>query len=256
MNQSSATKENADKSEKEPTSREADFYNSLLRLVVHDISTPLSVSMVILKRLQKKFGEQDQNADIERLRKANSLIVEILSQVRQFMSITSGKIEMSLVECDVRELLNSTLDLQEELFQKKDLKIEVVGHHAEVRVSVEPSIFKSVVLSNLINNAIKFSYVGGKIDIAYGLSTNEEAFVRIVDHGVGIPTELLPRLFDPSFPTHRKGTHGEDGVGFGLPLVKLFIGHMKGNITVASQNLGSRTFTCFEIRLPVYSHPC
>lgn len=233
------------------SSTEVNFYNSLLRLVVHDISTPMSVSMVVLKRLQNKFGDQDQNADFEKLAKANLAIVGILEQVRHFLSVTSGKIEMSLVDCSMHELLQATLDLQDELLQQKNLKLQILSGTDELKVRVEPSLFKSVVLSNLLNNAIKFSHMGGRIDVSYGLNSQHEAFVRVVDYGVGIPDDLLPKLFDPTFPTHRKGTHGEEGVGFGLPLVKLFLGYMKGNITVTSQKSDQGPRTCFEVRIPV-----
>lgn len=228
------------------------FYNNLLRVVVHDISTPMSVGTIVLKRLQKNLGDSKALSDLEKLGKAHLAVVQILDQVRSLLSVTSGKKTLTLVPCYLNELLVSTLELQNELAAKKGISILLKGQEAGVQIQVEPILFKSVILGNLISNAIKFSYESSRIEVLYGRMDSGDAFIRITDFGIGIPPDLLPILFDSSLPTHRVGTLGECGIGFGLPLVRLFLTNMGGDITVTSEAAPTGPRTCFEIRMPSY----
>jgi signal transduction histidine kinase len=90
------------------------------------------------------------------------------------------------------------------------------------------------VLSNILSNAVKFSERGSRIAV-WTNSTDDWVQLRIRDSGIGIPSHVLERIFDPSAQTSRPGTEGEDGTGFGMPLVKQFVESYGGWVSIKSR---------------------
>jgi signal transduction histidine kinase len=99
---------------------------------------------------------------------------------------------------------------------------------------VEPVSFKASVLSNLIQNAIKFTDRGGRIEVRCR-EVNGKTRVDIRDFGIGIPVEMREHLFSSTSQTNRKGTEGEAGTGFGMSLVKFYITLYGGSIDFTSK---------------------
>ncbi|NRA46218.1 MAG: ATP-binding protein [Oligoflexales bacterium] len=104
-------------------------------------------------------------------------------------------------------------------------------------VSAEPVSLLNDVINNLLTNAIKFSYDNGTITVKCYLSQDWKV-VEIIDKGMGIPKNLIGKLFDYYKSTSRLGTQGEKGTGFGLPLVKSFMDAYHGCIDVKSTEKG------------------
>jgi signal transduction histidine kinase len=104
------------------------------------------------------------------------------------------------------------------------------------------------VVINLLNNAIKFTDQGS-VDISVR-NVADERFIEIViaDTGIGIAEEFLPHIFDKFRQVDSSTTRHYSGAGLGLYLVKSFVGHLGGSVTVQSNlNVG----TTFTVRLPV-----
>ena len=101
-------------------------------------------------------------------------------------------------------------------------------------------------MDNLISNALKFSKDNDKIEIRLD-KENKMAIIEVKDHGLGIPKDMLPHLFERFSKAGRTGIHGEESTGLGLSIVKQILERHKGEIEVDSiENQGS-TFT---IKLP------
>ncbi len=90
------------------------------------------------------------------------------------------------------------------------------------------------VLNNLLSNAIKFTQSGGTVEISVR-DGDDYWNIGIIDNGIGIPADLLNQLFDPSKQTTRKGTAGESGTGFGMPIVKTVVESYGGSLNVESK---------------------
>lgn len=90
------------------------------------------------------------------------------------------------------------------------------------------------VILNILTNAIKFTPQSGAIQIEVCNRGENKTQITISDSGVGIPNELLQKLFDSSEITTRKGTAGEVGTGFGLPIARAVLVRMGGAINVNS----------------------
>jgi signal transduction histidine kinase len=103
------------------------------------------------------------------------------------------------------------------------------------------------VLTNLLSNAIKFSPAGGEVVLGVR-PRDQEVIVWVRDHGIGIPQEMLPKIFDRFFRVENGTTRTISGTGLGLALVKEVISAHKGRVWVES-TLGQGS--TFFFTLPV-----
>lgn len=105
----------------------------------------------------------------------------------------------------------------------------------------------SIILRNLITNAIKYSIVGGDI-IVSARKVKKHSIISVTDFGIGMDNQRLQRLFKSDFIESKKGTKGEKGTGIGLSLCKEFVEKHGGSIKVESEiNKGS----VFTISFPI-----
>jgi len=126
--------------------------------------------------------------------------------------------------------------------------LQIVERFAEARLLVlgdQKLLYQA--FSNLLSNAVKYSPGGGSIDVAAQV-ISEHVAVTVSDHGIGIPTDDLDRLFE----RYHRGSNvsGIVGTGIGLYLVKMVVDLHAGSIEVASK-LGKGTR--FTLRLPMMS---
>lgn len=109
---------------------------------------------------------------------------------------------------------------------------------------------QSQIFSNIISNSIKFSDHGSVIDIIIK-DEGKNVLTAIVDRGRGIPEYLLNDIFDVTKKTTRPGTNGEQGAGFGLPIVKSYVERFGGTtrvISKAREDFMEESGTTFELR--------
>ncbi len=229
---------------------------NLLRVVGHDVANPLAVLSACLTQLkmESESREGHQTVDPERLSKhigrlerATSTIEEIIMHTKQLTAIESGLLKVDLEAVELSECVkNSVFGFQEKI-QKKDLKVffEAPGH--SVKVLAERTTLVNQVLSNLISNAIKFTPEGGRIDIRIQ-QTSQQVSLSIADSGIGIPQELQSQIFNWGAETNRKGTAGEKGTGFGLPIVQSYIELYGAHISLHSKSLQSVESTPSETK--------
>src|SRR5205807_9755264 len=98
------------------------------------------------------------------------------------------------------------------------------------------------VLTNLLDNAIKFTPEGGTVEVSVG-GTPSEVAVSVSDTGPGIPPDDLPRVFDRFYRAERSRSRGAGGTGLGLAIAKHIVEAHGGRITVTSRANAGRTFT-------------
>lgn len=206
---------------------------NLVRVLSHDLSTPLSVLTLSLD-LQARFPDKAQSVS-EKMNRAIESIRNILSQVRELESVDSGKTQLEISPVRLQEVLEEIRFLQSQKFLDKNLDFVVDFQvSSDVKVLAEKSSLTYQVLNNLVSNAIKFSDPGSMIKLTIS-EENNSIFVQIKDAGVGIPADLLGSIFDPKKQTTRDGTQGEKGTGFGMPIVRSYIERFGAHIQVESK---------------------
>ena len=130
---------------------------------------------------------------------------------------------------------------------EKDTKknIELISNVNPVYALINNEKFYRI-LDNLIGNALKFSKQKSKIEVLLN-RRDDDVIIEIKDHGVGIPKNLMPYIFEPFSAAGRKGLRGEQSTGLGLSIVKQIVEKHNGKIEVESQQgIGST----FKIILP------
>jgi signal transduction histidine kinase len=202
----------------------------LVRIITHDIASPLTVIEGMSRNLNRS------NADIptiqKKLLKGSETIKEILSSVRNLQAIIDGVKKVVLIAYPLDLMINNTLALFDEKLKEKNITVEFVP--CALNVFVEAKMLSNQVLSNLMSNAIKFTFPNSKIVILIE-ETNDFVTIKIKDCGTGIPSQSVPKLFIISENSSTPGTLGEKGTGYGLPICKSIMELMGGTISVESK---------------------
>jgi signal transduction histidine kinase len=212
---------------------------ALLGILFHDLGTPLTVLEFAVRRLQgetKVEGDQIRfEKNISKMLQALSLMREILNKVKSLQEVRSGKKPLNLESVDPVAVTKEVIELFEERLSEKNLEIRVESYLQEnCSIQADRTLLKHEVLANLISNAIKFSPENRIIEVCLLHEDANHVLIQIRDYGIGIPWDLMPRIFDFNAKTTRLGTNDEEGTGFGLPLVKTCTQLMSGSIDVES----------------------
>ncbi|HND85121.1 MAG TPA: sensor histidine kinase, partial [Pseudobdellovibrionaceae bacterium] len=207
--------------------RKLDENVRLLRVLSHDIATPIQVIMFMLTKLE------ESDPTVIKISNATKVMEEIVTSVREMQATLSGKAQVRREEVNLRELLDKVIDLFEEKLRAKSLKINFLFDDNNYSVVADRRILANQVVANIISNSIKFSPNGSHIDI--GIKRNGEKIqLSIRDYGIGMPASLLAKIFQFDQNTSRKGTGGEKGTGFGMPLMKSYLDLMECPLSVQS----------------------
>ncbi len=214
---------------------------SLLRIISHDITNAMvsaSAALTMVERRAHTTQASCQNSFdfVEMASEARETLAnaqQLLDFTKRMLAIQSGKLVMHLERQDLRPIVTSAAALYKEKAEAKRLELDVHTPDAEVSCDVEPVVLLNTVFGNLISNAVKFSLPGRTVRIEL-TRRNGRAYFSVTNSGSCIPDDLAEQLFSPEACTTRPGTCGEQGTGFGLPLVAQFAEMMQGNVWVES----------------------
>ncbi len=206
----------------------------LIHLISHDMKNLVALIVGASRMLQSEEPEQMELARM--IRNNADIAMGILTDVNNLEALESDKTEIRLSDTLLKECVESALDICHDMINEKRIETRLdIGE--SIYVSVDVHLFISTVLANIISNAVKFSLEGQVVDI-FAKSEGDIVEITIRDQGVGIPPRMLANIFDPTQRTTRRGTAGETGTGFGVPLVKRFIEAMGGRVRIESKTGG------------------
>ncbi len=225
--------------------------NRLLRLLVHDIANPLT-AILYTAEILKKGKASDPEKSFQNILRSSNNIKALLERVKSFTALKDGKTKLEKKPILLQQIID---ELQHDLkitFEKKQINFICKLNHTQPYILGDSTVLSQVILTNILTNAVKFSCPNDTIELATHQDGNTIA-IEIRDYGIGIPPQIVKNLFSPSEQTHRKGTSGESGTGFGMPLVKDFTEKLDGKIDVVTSEVDTPTFkrgTCFKLKLP------
>lgn len=214
--------------------------DNLTHMIVHDMRSPLMVvsgSFEIiaseqdsLSPTQKQFATLGQNACRELIEMATSLL--------DVGRMEAGKMPLTRVSCDIREMAQTAVDSVAVLVRRKKLTLRVTGDSA---IADADRDITHRILVNLLGNAIKFSPEGGAICIGAS-STGHAVRVTVTDEGPGIPPEHQQRIFDKFGQVGAREENRRHSTGLGLAFCKLAVEAHGGQIGVESEVGEGSTF--------------
>lgn len=217
--------------------------STLLRMICHDLAQPLSILSAACEYLTDNYqnlSETKRLNVIGKISRASGIGERMIRQIRDLEAIEAGKKEMKITSVNLDQVIRHIQFLYQDRLQEKNINLKVDAP-AGLHVMAEPDSFNNQIIGNLIANAIKFSEHDETIAFTATDGGQGEVEIKIIDHGVGMPQDLLDTVFDPAVKTSRKGTDGEAGTGFGMPLVKAFIDAIGGSISIESRTAGGKS---------------
>jgi len=222
--------------------------NELLGMASHDLRNPITSIQGYSGFLLKKgstLNDDTRNDFLNIINSASDNILELLNDLLSFSAIESGQLILNLQQGNLRALIEERIRLYTHLTLEKKIQLKIKCHGNRILSFDTPRIGQ--VLDNLLTNAIKFSPVGGIIEIIME-SGNSHMKVTISDEGPGIKSEDLDDLFKPFKKFNTNPTQNEKGTGLGLAIAKKMIELHNGSLTFnPSKNQGAS----FTFELPI-----
>ncbi len=202
----------------------------MLHILCHDIANHFAVAKLSLE-IAALQPQPDLPQLLSRLNTAVRNGIALTTVVRELRRAEEKSVRLSPVS--LRAAVVESIQLVEDRLKAKSIVPRVSV--PDVQVLAEQGALVGSVLVNLLVNAAKFSRPGAALEIS-GDIAGDIVRLRVRDHGIGIPAAMLENLFEVTKSTSRPGTGGEKGTGFGMPLVKKFVGLFGGSIRVESRD--------------------
>ncbi len=218
-----------------------------MALLSHELRNPLSPILNALGILRQVRTDdpviQQAGGIIERqVRQMVRLVDDLLDISR----ITKGKLRLTPERVDLRVVMNRAADAARPLLDARRHEFSLLLPTAPLWVDGDPGRLEQVAV-NLLNNAAKYTDTGGLVRMTVARE-GEDAVVRVADNGVGIPPEMLPRIFDLFTQVDGSLSRSHGGLGIGLALVRTLVEMQGGRVTAASGGLGKGSE--FAVKLP------
>ena len=178
-------------------------------------------------------------------------------QLKQMVRLVDDLLDVSRINRDKLQLQKERVTLAAVLTQAVETSRPLIassGHELVVAAPIEPVVLDAdvtrliQVFSNLVNNAAKFSDRGSRIWLTAEAANDAEVTVTVKDNGVGIPAEMLPKIFDMFVQVDGTLERSQGGLGIGLTLVKRLVELHGGAVEARSDGLGRGSE--FIVRLP------
>ncbi len=227
--------------------------NDFIALLAHELRNPMAPITTSLEMLQRSEpgGPQARHALVvidRQVQQMQRLIDDLLDLTR----ITRGKILLRTERIDLVEIIRRSVEDYTRAIREKRLALELDLPSMPVPVDGDP-VRLCQIIGNLLSNAIKFTAADGRISLSLSVDETQsgEATLRIADDGMGMPAELIGRLFQPFSQGAMNLDRSSGGLGLGLALVKSLTELHGGQVGATSA--GRDSGSCFEIRLPLAS---
>ncbi len=234
----------------EATSAKSEF----LAMMSHEIRTPMNGILALSELLASANLPPRQRRYANVIAKSGKSLLGIINDILDFSKVEAGKLELEAVEVDLAEIAEDVGSLFAERAKEKGLDLAVFVDPRIPPVKADPTRLRQV-LSNLANNAIKFTETGGVlIAIEPGRAGPGSVLFSVTDTGCGIPEDKLPTLFEAFSQVDSSTTRKHGGTGLGLTICDRLVRAMNGEWRLSSV-IGEGSTFAFEAALSPAGEP-
>ena len=216
----------------------------------HELRTPLNSILGMSEVLQEEtFGElnEKQNQALEMIHRNGKHLLELINDILDLSKIEAGKLDLECSPVSVNELCQQSLIFVKQQAHQKNIRISYQIEDVTGTLNVDERRMRQVLI-NLLNNAVKFTPEGGRVQLqVQGYREEQTISFSVIDNGIGIAPEDQNRLFQAFFQIDSRLSRRYEGTGLGLVLVKKLVEMHGGTVKINSQ-LGKGS--CFTITLP------
>jgi signal transduction histidine kinase len=220
----------------------SDFISS----VSHELRTPLTSIKAYAETMlsDKNMTEETRREFLSVINEESDRLTNLINDILEISRIESGTIEITRKSVNVISVVSRAVADLEHLAGKKKIRLQTdIAEQLPLTLGDENKIHSMV--SNLVNNAIKFTPDNGLITVSAQISHDgSQLIIKVADNGMGIPKEDLPKIFGRFYRVNRPGKQIQ-GTGLGLAIVKEIVIRHDGRIEVESEIEKGSTFTVY-----------
>ena len=225
--------------------------DEFLAMLAHELRNPLAPICNAGELLAQMLPDHAQVQTIAGIiQRQSSHLSRMVDDLLDVSRITQGKIVLHTEPVNLSSVISQALESVEPLMRENRHKVFVSGGYGPVYVSGDHARLVQCVANVLINSG-KYTDPGGEIRVEVN-SEGGQAVIAVTDNGVGIPGDLLPRIFDLFVQSNRSLDRSKGGLGIGLSMVRRLIEMHGGRVSAASSGPGQGAR--LEMVLPVI--PC
>jgi PAS domain S-box-containing protein len=222
----------------------------------HEIRTPMHALIGMLDLLIREELSSDRRTSLEMAKSSASSLLRLLEEILALSKIEAGQAQVRCVEFSLDACLRDSVGTLAGLATSRGLALDWKVASGIPDLLNGDDIRLGQVLSNLVNNAIKFTRQGGVevvVNRTGGTDQEIELHFAVRDTGIGIPAASLQRIFEAFIQVDASSTREYGGVGLGLAITRRLVDSMGGRIWVESEPGRGSTFY-FTVTFGVTSH--
>lgn len=223
------------------------FKNKFYANITHELKTPLTVIQGMAQRIQSNPDEWAVEG-AETIKRNSESLNKLVNEILELRKLDEGKLKKNMVNDNIMLYLEYLVSSLNSLAELNGQTLKMSLHPKEVLMDYDAEHI-SIIINNLISNALKFNQSGGKVELI-GRREDNKLIIEIEDNGIGIEPDKLDKIFDRFYQVDESTTRKIGGSGIGLSLAKELVEFYGGNIKVESTlNVGSK----FIVVLPITS---
>lgn len=223
----------------------------------HELRTPLNAIVGMTEGLQEGIFGVPSEAQIEAVKtieRSSNHLLELINDILDLAKIGAGQVEIECAPTDICDLCHSSLAFVKQQALQKRIQLQIYLPPQVPKIAIDERRIRQVLI-NLLNNAVKFTPVGGKVTLNVTIEVaDNSSSIRFttIDTGIGIAQADLLKLFQPFMQIDVALNRQHNGTGLGLALVKSIVEMHGGSVHARSQiGVGSQ----FIVDLPVGNVP-
>ena len=211
--------------------------DQFIAVLSHELRTPLTPVLASVVTLQSdKRLPADVQDDLKLIRRNVELEARLIDDLLDLTRISKGKIELQLSVVDVNELLLEAANISRSDIAEKNIEL-VMDLRARHKFVKGDATRLQQVFWNLIKNAVKFTPAQGRIVVESFDAEGGEVCARVIDSGIGVDPEILPRIFNAFEQGRSSITRQFGGLGLGLAISKTLVDQHQGKLQASSEGV-------------------
>ena len=224
--------------------------DEFLAMLGHELRNPLSPILTALQ-LMKLRGDTTSERERTVIERQVTHLTRLVDDLLDVSRIARGKVKLAMEGVAMADVVSRAIEIASPLLEQGAQTLSVDVPASGLTVFGDPARLAQVV-SNLLTNASKYTPSNGRIDISAALE-GTDVVLRVRDTGMGIPADVLPRIFDLFVQGRQSIDRSPGGLGLGLAIVQSLVERHGGQVAVHSDGpgLGSE----FTVRLPAITTP-
>jgi signal transduction histidine kinase len=209
--------------------------------VAHDLRTPMTrLQGIVEMALQSEQKAAALREALIECKEESEQILRMLNTLMDISEAETGTMKLHLEEVDIQKVVEDAVDLYTYVAEEKNISIHAISTNG-LSLTADRSRLREV-LANLLDNAIKYTPTGGRVDVDV-FQRHPYIAVIVKDNGIGVPPEELPRIWDRLYRGDK--SRSQRGLGLGLSLVKAIVRAHQGYVEATSEPGMGSVFTIY-----------